>query len=102
MKYYKLNLDHSITEIPRDEYHNAGIKKIVRSSRGDVDVSTVFLGMDYDGAMGIFETMIFGGPHDQEYCVRASTYDEAIQEHIKACKVAYDNYDDNEIFIDML
>lgn len=46
-------------------------------------VSTVFLGLDHnwnDGKPILFETMIFGGKHDQEqrrYC----TYEEAEQGH---------------------
>jgi len=34
---------------------------------GEVEVSTVFLGLDHavwDGPPMLFETMIFGGPHD--------------------------------------
>lgn len=50
---------------------------------GDAWVSTVFLGVDhgwYDGPPVLFETMIFGGPRDQEthrYC----TWDEAEAGH---------------------
>jgi len=47
----------------------------------DVRVSTVFIGLDhrFDQSGGdplLFETMVFGGPHDQE-CERYSTWDEA-------------------------
>lgn len=41
---------------------------------GDVTVSTVYLGLDHrwgDGPPLIFETMIFGGPYDQD-CWRYS------------------------------
>lgn len=52
-----------------------------------VSVSTVFLGLDHSfGAGGppiLFETMIFGGPHDQ-YQDRCATWDEAVAMHAKA------------------
>jgi hypothetical protein len=46
-------------------------------------VSTVFLGLDHqwgDGPPLVFETMIFGGEHDQ-YQERYSTWDEAEAGH---------------------
>lgn len=53
-------------------------------------VSTVFLGLDYRfGATGeplVFETMIFGGEHDQ-YCERYSTWEEAEAGHKKAVEL---------------
>lgn len=56
---------------------------------GQVLVSTVFLGIDH--AFGgvepiLFETMIFGGLHD-EYCARYSTWDEAERGHDRAAKL---------------
>lgn len=62
---------------------------------GDVRVSTVFLGLDHSfgGATPIlFETIIFGGPHDQ-YQERCSTWDEADAMHARACKDAFDSSD---------
>lgn len=54
-------------------------------------VSTVFLGLDHRyGAPGdplIFETMIFGGPHDG-YQERYSTWDQAEAGHAEAVKLA--------------
>lgn len=50
-----------------------------------VRISTVFLGLDHqwgDGPPLLFETMIFGGPHDQ-YQMRCSTWDEAIKQHVE-------------------
>lgn len=57
---------------------------------GGVRVSTVFLGLDHSFGHGpplLFETMIFGGPHDQ-YQDRYSTRDEAIAGHQRAVKLA--------------
>lgn len=54
-------------------------------------VSTVFLGIDHSFEYGsdpvLFETMIFGGPHDG-YQERYTSYDEAIRGHSLAHKVA--------------
>jgi hypothetical protein len=56
-----------------------------------VHVSTVFLGIDHnfrqEGAPLLFETMIFGGQHD-EYQERYATKDEAIAGHAKALELA--------------
>lgn len=65
--------------------------RIVRkTSIGTAKVSTVFLGIDHNfGEKGkplLFETMIFGGPHDQ-YQDRCSTWDEAEAMHVKACEL---------------
>ncbi len=64
-----------------------------RNSFGDVRVSTVFLGMDHCHGSGppiLFETMIFGGPLDQEqwrYCSMA----EANEGHCKAIEMVQDS-----------
>lgn len=51
---------------------------------GDVRVSTVFLGLDHrfgdSGAPILYETMVFGGPLDQEQW-RYETWDEAEKGH---------------------
>ena len=57
-----------------------------------VRMSTVFLGLDHSfgfsgGPPLLFETMIFGGEHD-EYCDRYSTWAEAEVGHEKARKLA--------------
>ena len=57
----------------------------------EITVSTVFLGLDHSFGMGpipvLFETMIFGGPHDQ-YQERYATWDEAVAGHQVALKLA--------------
>jgi hypothetical protein len=53
-------------------------------------VSTVFLGMEH--VHGLFETMIFGGEHDQ-YQARCWTWDEAELMHAEAVQVAYSGRD---------
>jgi hypothetical protein len=63
-------------------------RHVCRTEVGDVKVSTVFLGIDHAfGGFGdkpvLFETMVFGGPHDQ-WQDRCSTWDEAVVMHQKA------------------
>lgn len=61
-------------------------KRVLRTDIGDVFVSTVFLGIDHafgEGAPVLFETMIFGGEHDQ-YQERYCTWDEAEKGHQEA------------------
>lgn len=57
---------------------------------GDTRISTVFLGLDHSFTHGgepiIFETMIFGGEHDQ-YQDRCSTWEQAEKMHLKAKKL---------------
>ena len=57
---------------------------------GDVRVSTVFLGLDHSFGAGpplLFETMVFGGPLDQEQD-RYPTWAEAEQGHAAMVKRA--------------
>jgi len=62
-------------------------------------VSTVFLGLDHQfSALGppiLFETMIFGGKHD-EYQERYSTWEEAEAGHKKAVKLATKSTEEGE------
>lgn len=55
-----------------------------------VKVSTVFLGLDHrflePGPPLVFETLVFGGQHDG-YMTRASTWDEALEQHAAACEL---------------
>lgn len=64
---------------------------LARIEDDKVLVSTVFLGLDHnwsgDGPPLLFETMIFGGPHDQQ-CWRYSTWGHAMKGHAHACQVA--------------
>lgn len=64
---------------------------LVRVPFKKVRVSTVFLALDHrfdEGTPILFETMIFGGRHDQ-YCERYATWEEAEEGHkriVKQCK----------------
>lgn len=61
---------------------------------GDINVSTVFLGIDhnyYGGEAILFETMIFGGRHDQ-YQERYATKEEAMKGHEVAVALVRASY----------
>lgn len=61
-------------------------KPVALDKIGKVRVSTVFLGLDHSFGRGeplLFETMIFGGKHD-EYQERYTTWTEAEAGHAKA------------------
>lgn len=64
-------------------------RKVRQDEIDGVRISTVFLGLDHsfgEGAPLLFETMIFGGEHDG-YQTRASSWDEAVGQHLKAKKL---------------
>ena len=66
-------------------------RRVARDERDGVVVSTVFLGLNH--AFGprrplLFETMIFGGPHDQDQA-RYSTWAEATAGHAVMCAKAF-------------
>ena len=61
-------------------------RRVAKDEVGGVGVSTVFLGIDHQFGRGkplLFETMIFGGVHD-EYQTRCSTWEEAEVQHQEA------------------
>ncbi len=63
-------------------------RRIVKQDQvGDIFISTVFLGLDHawDKAQGpiLWETMIFGGEHD-EYQERYTSHEDALEGHEKA------------------
>jgi len=60
-------------------------RRVARTELGTVVVSTVFLGIDHGFGTGrpvLFETMVFGGEHD-EYQERCCTWDEAEAMHAR-------------------
>ena len=73
------------------KWYETAERHVAQEVRGDVRVSTVFLGLDHAWGSGppmIFETMIFGGEHDQ-YQERCSTWTQAEDMHKTACKLAF-------------
>ena len=66
-----------------------GNRRVGDDRVGDVRVSTVFLGRDHQFGYGpplLFETMVFGGEHD-DLQERYSTWDEAEAGHRRVCEM---------------
>lgn len=74
------------TEWLRD---NPNRRIVKQDTIDDIDVSTVFLGLDHsipwdkDKTPVLWETMIFGGEHN-EYQERYTSYKDALEGHEKA------------------
>ena len=72
------------------KWYETGDRLVAKTDNGEVRVSTVFLAIDHSFGEGdplLFETMIFGGEHDEEQW-RYSTWEEAEAGHKNACEVA--------------
>ncbi len=73
-----------------DWFENADNRRVAKTESGDIRVSTVFLGLDHsygDGEPQLFETMIFGGEHNNEQW-RCATWEQAEEQHRIACEKA--------------
>lgn len=66
-------------------------RHVAKDEKKGVRVSTVFLGLNhgFGDAPLWFETMIFGGAHDQ-FQERYSTWEEAESGHARAKKLAFE------------
>lgn len=93
---YILADDHR-TPVPCDdmttwgEWMGTADRHVGHDMRNGIRVSTVFLGLDHGfgpGAPVLWETMIFGGPHD-EYQERYTSYDDALAGHARAVALAF-------------
>jgi hypothetical protein len=97
MNFYMLDDDHNPVVVTDSlewaEWFEDAKRKVANTEIGDVRISTVFLGLDhsfeiFNGSMKdykpiLFETMIFGGEHDQ-YQERYATWEEAEAGHAVA------------------
>lgn len=79
------------TPIPCDDlmewarWFDTADRHVMQEKIGEIRISTVFLGLDHSFTSDskrplLFETMIFGGPLDQEM-TRCSTWEEAEKMH---------------------
>lgn len=86
LRYHVLNERHELVEAADvgewGRFFQSGDRRVGKDEIGDAEVSTVFLGIDHGwGDKHLwFETMIFGGEHDQASW-RYETWDEAIVGH---------------------
>lgn len=72
--------------------NNSKARTVAVTYANEYTVSTMFVGMEsfeYDekGNPLVFETMIFGGKHD-EHCYKHGTWEDAELGHIEAVKIA--------------
>jgi len=72
-------------------------RRVALTEVGGASVSTVWLGSDHNwsddkGPPIIFETMIFGGPHD-DFCERYSTEGQARAGHCSVVRALRDGVD---------
>lgn len=64
-------------------------RTVAKTEINDILISTIFLGLDHGFGKGdpiLFETMIFGGKHDQ-YQERYETWEEAEKGHKRAVEL---------------
>ena len=95
MKYYMLDGQNPVEckdLLTWAKWFETASRRVAHDEQNGVRVSTVFLGLDHcfdgDGPPVLFETMIFGGEHDQDqerYC----TWEEAEAGHAKMCAKAF-------------
>jgi hypothetical protein len=94
--YYRLNGRETELVGGMQEMIDANLPittRLFSSEIGQSRISTVFLSMDHglSGLIGddtpvLFETMVFGGEHD-DYQERYHTYDEAEEGHKRICEM---------------
>lgn len=92
-RYYGLNKNNKPYSITLDEWgkmmNGMASQSLAKTTIGDTEVSTVFLGMDHGhGAPGppvLWETMLFGDDVE-EYQVRYTSYEDAAAGHIEVVK----------------
>ena len=92
--HYVMNDDHSVRKADLMEwalaFADTDKRRVARDQIGAAWVSTVFLGLDHSFGEGpplLFETLISGGPCDQEMW-RYSTWAEAVEGHKSAVAFA--------------
>ncbi len=98
--WFVLDKDHNVIAEPDQEkaarfFGRLNARQVAEDTFmtdvAEVRVSTVFLGLNHRWSSEegdppiIFETMVFGGPHDQ-YQTRCCTWDEALEMHKVAIK----------------
>lgn len=93
MSWYILDEDNKPVKSTIIQYSewieaNRERKAVKQEHIGDIRISTVFLGLDHawpkdDVKPLLWETMIFGGEHDQ-YMDRYTSYEDALEGHQNA------------------
>jgi hypothetical protein len=82
-RYFDRNGQPMTTDQFADLFGDWNYKRVAKTKVGDAEVSTVWLGLDHgyeDTGPLIFETLVFGGPLDDEM-ERYATEAEALAGH---------------------
>lgn len=97
--HYILDADHNLVTTDRLTWtlflEDLARRRVAETFVGEIRISTVFLGIDHAFGLGpplLFETMVFGGPHDG-WLDRYSTWDEAVAGHARVVKRIQDGRD---------
>ncbi len=86
-----ITFEQQMEEWKQSDFDWDKMKRVARQEQDDIVVSTVFLELNHqygDGPPLLFETMIFGGEHDEEQWQYA-TEAEALQGHEVAVTLAF-------------
>lgn len=93
-RHYVLDDDKSLVPVGLMEwarfFEDFEKRQVALTYHGKAFVSTIFLGLDHrygEGPPLVFESMIFGGPLDQDYMDRYSSWDDALLGHRRAVLV---------------
>lgn len=94
MTYYKIDERRLPIKCSLEEYKEWDkddkfelLHRVAKDEMNGYEISTVFLGLDHSfdsKKQLLFETMIFGEGAGDQYQTRCSTWDEALEMHIKA------------------
>lgn len=96
-KKYILGKNHELIETDLmtwvEFFDDINNRRVAKDIINGVKISTIFLGIDHNFGEGkplLFETMIFGGKHDQ-YQERYPNWNEALAGHKKAVELVNNN-----------
>ena len=67
-------------------------RHVAETRKGNIRISTIFMGLNHNFSIGgtpiLFETMVFGGKHD-DYQERYDSWDRAEEGHKRAYKMVF-------------
>ncbi len=84
-KHYIL-AGHEVVEVPLKtwaRWFEEADRRVAKDIIGDIEISTVFLGLNHgwNGQILLFETMVFAKDREEQDCYRYATWDEAYVGH---------------------
>ena len=85
-KVIRVTMDEWSTWMSENQTDRSVNIDVAKTNLGTCNISTVFMGLEYGTVNGepvVFETMIFGGEHNEKTW-RCSTYEAAVRQHMAA------------------